>query len=141
MKCILGIKVARSKEDISLSQRKYVVGLLAETEMLDCKPIETLIEMNHKLGIFLDQVPMNKGRYQHFVGRLIYLSYTRPDIAYVVSVVSQFMHSPSKEHMEAKNRILRYLNTSPGRGLLCAKRSELKIVGYTDADWEGDQTE
>lgn len=38
--------------------------------------------------------------------------------------------------MGAENRILRYLNTYPGRGLLCAKRSELKIVGYTDADWK-----
>lgn len=79
---------------------------------------------------------MDKDRYKRFVGRLIYLSYTRPDIAYVVSVFIQFMHSPSKEHMEAENRILRYLNTSPGRGLLCAKRSELKSVGYTDADWK-----
>lgn len=43
------------------------------------------------------------------VGKLIYLSHTRPDIAYAISVVSQFMHNPSKEHIEAVVRILRYL--------------------------------
>ena len=60
--------------------------------MLACKPAETPIEMNHKLRIFPNQVPTDKGRYQRLVGRLIYLSHTRPDIAYAVSVVNQFMH-------------------------------------------------
>ena len=86
--------------------------------MLACKPVETPIEMNHKLGIFPDQVPTDKGQYQRLVGRLIYLSHTRPDIAYAVSVVSQFMHEPSEEHMNAVFRILRYLKGTLGKGLL-----------------------
>jgi hypothetical protein len=49
------------------------------------------------------------------VGKLIYLSHTRPDIAYVVSLVSQFMHYPSEYHMSAVIRILRYLKSSPGK--------------------------
>jgi hypothetical protein len=141
LKYFLGIEVARSKAGISLSQRKYILDLLAETGMLDCKPVATPIEMNHKLGIYPNQSQTDKGRYQRLVGRLIYLSHTRPDIAYAVSVVSQFMHSPSKEHMEAVGRILRYLKTTPGKGLLFAKESELVVVGYTDADWAGDQTD
>ena len=64
--------------------------------MLDCKPIETPIEMNHNLAIYPNQVPTDKGRYQRPVGRLIYLSHTRPDIAYVVSMVNQFMHVLAK---------------------------------------------
>lgn len=108
--------------------------------MLDCKPIETSIEMNHKLRIYPDQLPTDKSRYQCLVGRLIYLSRTRIDIIYIVGVVSQFMHSPIKEHMEVVDRILKYLETSPSRGLLFAKRIELKVVDYTDANWAGDQT-
>ena len=78
-----------------------MLDLLTETDMLNCKPVETPIEMNHKLIIQKNQTPTNKERYQRLVGRLIYLSYTRPDIAYVVSVVSQFRHAPSEEHMDA----------------------------------------
>ncbi|PRQ26842.1 putative RNA-directed DNA polymerase [Rosa chinensis] len=141
LKYFLGIEVARSKKGISLSQRKYVLDLLAETGMLDCNPIETPIEMNHNLAIYPDQVSTDKGRYQRLVGRLIYLSHTRPDIAYAMSVVSQFMHCPSEEHIDAVYRILRYLKMAPGRGLLFEKKGELEVVGYTDADWAGDKTD
>ena len=121
LKYFLGIEVARSKKGISLSQRKYVLDLLTESGMLDCKPARTPIEMNHGLAIFPDQIPTDKERYQRLVGRLIYLSHTRPDIAYAVSVVSQFMHCPSEEHMKAVYRILKYLKMNPGKGLLFKK--------------------
>jgi len=101
LKYFLGIEVARSKHGIFLSLRKYMLDLLTETRMLACKPAETPIKMNHKLGIFLDQTPIDIGHYQRLVGRLIYLSHTRPNLAYGVSVVSQFMHAPSEEHMNA----------------------------------------
>ncbi|CAL2258112.1 unnamed protein product [Prunus armeniaca] len=93
LKYFLEIKVARSQQGIFLSQRKYVWDLLTDTGMLDCKHVDTHIVHNHHLGEYSDQVLTNKERYQRLVGRLIYLSYTRPDIAYAVSVVSQFMHS------------------------------------------------
>ena len=51
----LGIEVARSKHGVLLSQRKYVLDLLIETGMLDCKLVETPMEMKHKLGILQDQ--------------------------------------------------------------------------------------
>ncbi|KAM1108784.1 hypothetical protein ACFX13_005484 [Malus domestica] len=137
LKYFLGIEVARSKHGIFLSQRKYVLDLLAETGMLDCKHVDTPIEQNHLLGLFPDQVPTHKERYQRLMGRLIYLSHTRPDIAYAISVVSQFMHSPSEAHMDAVTRILRHLKMAPGRGLVFSKNGHLNVEGYTDADWAG----
>jgi len=71
------------------------------------------------------------------VGKLIYLSHTRPDISYAVSIVSQFMHCPSKDHMDAVVRILWYLKSAPGKGLMFSKNDHLDIEGYTDADWAG----
>ncbi|XP_068655913.1 secreted RxLR effector protein 161-like [Aristolochia californica] len=67
----------------------------------------------------------------------MYLTHTKPDLVYVLSVVSQFMHSPSEEHMNAVNLILRYLKSSPGKGILFKRGGDLKIEGYTDADWAG----
>jgi Reverse transcriptase (RNA-dependent DNA polymerase) len=141
LKYFLGIEVTRSKQDIVLSQRKYVLDLLTEVGMLDCKPADTPAVQNLKLGNYPNQTPTNKERYQKLVGKLIYLSHTRPDIAYAVSMVSQFMQSPSEAHMEAVNRILRYLKGSPGRGLQFMKHGHLKMSGYTDADWTGNVTD
>lgn len=67
----------------------------------------------------------------------MYLSYTRPDVAYVVNVVSQFMHHPSECHMDAIIRILGYLKSAPGKGLMFSKHNHVDVSGYTDADWVG----
>ncbi|XP_062103692.1 secreted RxLR effector protein 161-like [Humulus lupulus] len=80
------------------------------------------------------------GRYQRLVGRLIYLSHTRPDIGFPVSVVSQYMNNPTEEHVEAVTRILRYLKMTLGKGLLFRKNENKEIRVYTDADWAGDIT-
>ncbi|XP_020417916.1 uncharacterized protein LOC109948642 [Prunus persica] len=134
LKYFLGIEVVRSTIGIFLSQIKYVLDLLTETRMLGCKPVDTPIEMNHKLCEDIDQEPTNKEQYQHLVGSLIYLAHTRPDIAYTVSVVSQFMHSPNVSHRNAVDRILRYLKSALGKGLMFFKNRDLEVVGYTDAD-------
>ncbi|WJZ89883.1 hypothetical protein VitviT2T_009069 [Vitis vinifera] len=141
LKYFLGIEVARSRQGIFLSQRKYILDLLAKVGLLECKPADIPIVQNHKLGEYVDQVPADKQRYQRLVGKLIYLSHTRPDIAYAVSVVSQFMHRPSEDHMDTVMRILRYLKSSPGKGLMFSKNGHLKVAGYTDADWAGNITD
>ncbi|KAI5334683.1 hypothetical protein L3X38_024816 [Prunus dulcis] len=97
------------------------------------------MEEGLKLEIKADQVPANKGHYQRLVKRLMYLAHTRPDIAYALSVVSQFMHNPGEKHMNAMMRILSYLKATLGKGILLTKDDNyLKIEGYTDADWAGD---
>lgn len=121
LKYFLGIEVARLRKGIFLSQQIYILDLLIEVGMLDCKPTDTPIIQNHKLGKDPNQVLADKGWYQRLVGKLIYFSHTHPDIAYVVSIVSQFVHQPSKYLMEAVIRILQYLKSCPGKGL-CFKR-------------------
>ena len=131
------MEVARSKKGITVSQRKYILDLLKETGMSGCKPSDTPVDVSVKLGHIEDGVPTEKGRYQRLVGRLIYLSHTRPDIAFAVSLVSQFMHSPCEKHLEAVYRILRYLKGSPGKGLFFGKSEKRDIEVYTDANWAG----
>ena len=112
-----------------------MLDILTEVGMLVCKSVDTPIVQNHRLEEYSDQAPTDKERYQRLVGKLIYLSHTRPNIAYVVSIVSQFMHNPSEDHMDAVIRILRYSKSSLGEGLLFSKNGHLRINGYTDANW------
>ncbi|CAM8882627.1 unnamed protein product [Rhodiola kirilowii] len=133
----LGMEIARSKEGIVISQRKYILDLLKETGMSACKPTDTPVDPNQKLGNIQKGVPINKPHYQRLVGKLIYLSHTRPDIAFAVGMVSQFMHCPYEEHLEATYRILRYLKSCPGKGLLFKMANNQTIEAFTDADWAG----
>ncbi|KAL5567600.1 hypothetical protein UlMin_024175 [Ulmus minor] len=84
LKYFLGIEVAYSKAGVILSQRKYTLDLLKETGMLGSKPADSPIEPNHKLGDDPEKPKVDKERYQRLVGRLIYLSHIRPDIAYAL---------------------------------------------------------
>ncbi|GKB31582.1 putative RNA-directed DNA polymerase [Tanacetum coccineum] len=90
LKYFLGIEVLRSKQGKFMHQRKYVCDLLAETGMIDCKPVEIPMIMNQKLSNKETTDRADKGRYQRMVGKLIYLSHTRPDIAYAVGVDMEF---------------------------------------------------
>ncbi|KAE8661030.1 Importin subunit beta-1 [Hibiscus syriacus] len=137
LKYFLGMEVARTRTSISISQRKYVLDLLAETGMLGCKHAETSMEFNSKLGNDDDGEEVDRGRYQRLVGKLIYLSHTRPDIAFSVSVISQYMHAPKEKHLEAVYRMLRYLKGTNGNGLHFKKNTSRDIELYTDADWAG----
>jgi len=136
LKYFLGIEISRGSKGVFLSQRKYILNLLNETGMLGCRPAATPIEQNHCLSKDIG-TPVDKECYQRLVGRLIYLSHTRPDIAFSVSVVSQFMHDPKSSHMNVVYRILRYLKSSPGKGLLYTKQGSIQVECYTDADWAG----
>ncbi|KAL5576404.1 hypothetical protein UlMin_018103 [Ulmus minor] len=100
-KYFIGIEFAHSRLGIFISQQKYITDLLKETGKLACRPASTLINPNFKLGEAEEDYAMNRESYQCLVGKLIYLSHTRPDIAYVVSVVSQFMQSPKEIHLQA----------------------------------------
>lgn len=125
LKYFLGIEFTRSKKGIFMNQQKYVLDLLKETGLLGCKSVEMPMEPNIKLQPAKAGNMVDKGRYQRLVGKVIYLSHTRPDMAFVVSLVSQSMHAPGSEHKEVVFRIIRYLKGSPEKGLLYKNHGHL----------------
>ena len=133
----MGIEVAQSNTGIAISQRKYVLDILEETRLLDCKPMETPMDPNVKLVPGQGEPLKDPGQYRRLVGKLNYLTLTRPDISFVVSVVSQFLQAPCDSHWDAVIRILRYIKRAPGQGLLYEDRGHTRIIGYSDADWAG----
>ena len=82
LKYFLGMEIARSHKGISVSQRKYTLDLLKETGMLGCKPATTPMDPAGKIQMEEERSLTDKGRYQRLVGKLIYLSHTRPDISH-----------------------------------------------------------
>ncbi|KAL6335650.1 hypothetical protein AAG906_030788 [Vitis piasezkii] len=101
--------------------KKYVLDLLQETGMSGCQPVDTPIEEGLKLCVEPNHVSTNKGKYQRLVGRLMYLAHTRRDLAYALSVASQYMHNPGEQHMNVVMRILRYLKNALGKGIMFTK--------------------
>ena len=118
LKYFFGMEFARSKEGISVNQRKYILDLLKETGLFGCKSVETPIKANLKLYPTKIENVIDRERFQELVGKLIYLSHTRHDIAFVVCIVSQFMLSQGQEHFDAAYRILRYLKGTLRKGLM-----------------------
>ena len=127
--------MARSKQGIFISQQKYVIDLLKETGMMASKPVATPIEQNHRLSEALGEKKVDRKMYQWLIGRLIYLAHTRPDIAYSMSVISQFMHDPKEIHQQAPYQALHYLKAHPRKGILFKKTSNIALTIYTDADF------
>ena len=79
-------------------QRKYVLDILEEVGMLYCKPVDTPMASNVKFVPGQGEPLRDIGRYRRLVGRLNYLTITRPDISFHVSVVSQLLQSPCDSH-------------------------------------------
>ncbi|RVX10421.1 Retrovirus-related Pol polyprotein from transposon TNT 1-94 [Vitis vinifera] len=141
LRYFLGMEVGRTKEGILVTQRKHVLDLLQETGMLGCKPVDMPMDPIGKIDKDNDSHPTDKDRYQRLVGKLTYLTHTRPDIGFAVSMVSRYMNNPTERHMKAVYRILQYLKKSPGRGLYFKKTSSREVEVFTDADWAGSLTD
>ena len=136
LRYFLGVEVMRIKHEIFLSQRKYVLDLLSETRKLGAKPCSSPmapgIHLTREGGLFEDPE-----RYRRLVRKLNYLKVTRPDIAHLVSVISQYMSSPTVDNWAVVEHILCYLKGAPGQGILYSNHGHNRVECFRDADWAG----
>lgn len=129
----LGLEISRSPAGFFISQRKYASDLIAEygvTSSLKL-PMNIHLRLTADSGEFLN----DPHPYQRLLGKLIYLTISRPDITYSVHILTQFMQHPTCDHMDAAMKLLRYINSNPGQGILLSSSSATELKAYCDSDW------
>lgn len=126
----LCIEAHMSDDGLSLCQRKYALDILAEADFLSAKPVNTPMTPGHCLSKEGGQKLDDVSSYRRLIGRLLYLTATRPDIAYAVQQVNQYVDIPTNER-----RVLRYIKKASGHGLFYPKNNAMQLNVFSDADW------
>ena len=133
LRYFLGMEVARSRKGIVVSKRKYILDLLKEIGVRSCKLADRPMDQNKKIGTYNNGTPMDQGRYQRLMGKLIYLTHSTKYC--LCSEHCKLIHArPREEQLEVVFfQILRYLKLTSRKGLFFRKSKERKLE-VTDVD-------
>ncbi|XP_070014697.1 uncharacterized mitochondrial protein AtMg00810-like [Nicotiana sylvestris] len=144
LKYFLGIEVLRSKSSIILNRRKYVLELISDIGLSGAKPVITPMETNLRLttvefdkatDIMGDVAMQDPTLYRKLIGKLMYVTITRPDISYVIQTLNQFMQHPKRSHWEVALRVVRYLKNAPSQGVWLKAGAATELSCWCDSDW------
>jgi transposase InsO family protein len=124
--------------NISLDQGTTVMRLLEDYNMSDCKPLSTPAEGTLPPSTDETDESMRDKPYRALVGSLLYLLFTRPDIAFAVNQLTRHLNNPSPAHWQAAKRVLRYLRGTTNLGLQYTRQGTPELTGYSDADFAAD---
>ena len=131
----LGLEFTTLPTGMAVSQKKFIKDLLQEHADSLGPPVVSPLDINHKLfndqGILLD----DPSAYRQLVGKLNFLTNTRPDLSFCVQHLSQFMATPRQPHWDAALHVLRYLKATPDQGLFFSSVPTFDLTAYCDADW------
>jgi protein associated with RNAse G/E len=133
----LGLEVWRNVGQTFVSRGKYVREVLKRFKMDQCKVSYVPMQQNRKLYCDDGSKEVNDTVYRQMVGSLNYLTTTKPDIAYFVSVLSQFMAKPLESHWNAAKGVPRYLKGTLDYGIKYIDSFDFELTGYSDSDWAG----
>ena len=130
----LGVEITGTKLGTFLSQQSYARSILKEFEMTGYNPLSVSLQEALKLRLWLEADMVDAGQYRKLVGKLIYLTNTRPDLKCAVGALSMYMASPREPHLQAAKQVLRYIRGTLDFGILYIKEESSVIFGFTDSD-------
>ncbi|GKA21489.1 putative RNA-directed DNA polymerase, partial [Tanacetum coccineum] len=134
---VLGIEIVPHVSGILLSQKKYILELLQSAGLSNCNPVSSPMVTSSSLSLDDSTAFSNPVKYRQVVGSLQYVTLSRPDIAFAVNKVCQYMHAPTENHWSAVKRILRYLHGTVEHGMLIRRSSGSTLQAFTDVLWKG----
>ncbi|XP_070026049.1 uncharacterized mitochondrial protein AtMg00810-like [Nicotiana sylvestris] len=131
----LGIEVHYSDSGVFLHQRKFILDLLDDFHCSDVSLVLCPLELFAKLKAHVGDPLPKPDVYRSLIGKLNFLTHTRPDICFVVQHLSQFLQSPCLPHMQAALHVLRYLKGTSDCGIFFNNSSDLSLTICCDSDW------
>nr|GEZ20195.1 uncharacterized mitochondrial protein AtMg00810-like [Tanacetum cinerariifolium] len=129
----LGIEVSQRKDRVEIKQERYAIKILKEAGMENCNATLYPMEKDLKLSKAEDEPEVEATQYRKVVGCLRYLLHTRPDLTYLVGVISRYMQSPRESHARAIKQIMRYVKGTTSFGIKYNRSNDIKLVGYSDS--------
>ncbi|GJV41568.1 retrovirus-related pol polyprotein from transposon TNT 1-94 [Tanacetum coccineum] len=136
LKFFLGLQVHQSPRGIFISQSQYAIELLKKHGLDECVSMSTPMA-TERLDADLQGTPTNEMTYHRMIGGLMYLTASRPDIAYATFVCARYQARPTVKHLKEVKRIFWYLRQSYNMGLWYPKDSGFELIAYSDADHAG----
>ena len=129
----IGVEFVHLPHGIFLHQTPYILQILEDSGMLDCRPEHVPLPAGLHLFTDMNSPPINSTIYCQLVGKLIFLTTTRPDLAFLVGLVSRFMTQPQQAHLDVVYYILRYVKKTATYGLFYSRHDTDTIQGFNDA--------
>ncbi|GKE34263.1 retrovirus-related pol polyprotein from transposon TNT 1-94, partial [Tanacetum coccineum] len=134
MKFFLGLQVHQSPREIFICQSQYTMNLLKKHEMKKCDTISTPMA-TVKLDAYLQGTQVDQTKYHSMIGGLMYLTASRPDIAFATFVCARYQARLTEKHLKEVKRIFQYLRIN--MGLWYSKDSGIDLIAYSGADLAG----
>ncbi|XP_050918924.1 secreted RxLR effector protein 161-like [Lathyrus oleraceus] len=139
MRHFLGMEVLQNSDGIFICQRRYAREVLARFEMENSNSVKNPIVPGTKLSKDEGGTKVDVTFFKQMVGSLMYLTITRPDLMYGISLISRYMSRPTMSHWLAAKRFLRYLKGTTELGILYTKNEGFsKLLAFTDSGYAGD---
>ncbi|XP_030922730.1 uncharacterized protein LOC115949586 [Quercus lobata] len=133
----LGFQVKQRKDGIFISQEKYAKNLVKRLSLDFKKHTSTPMSSSAKLSFDAADVDIDPTLYRSMIGSLLYLTASRPDIAFSVEVCARFQAALKESHLTAVKQIIRYINETSDYGIWYSRDLNECLAGYSDADWAG----
>nr|KYP56954.1 Retrovirus-related Pol polyprotein from transposon TNT 1-94 [Cajanus cajan] len=138
MRHFLGIEVIQSNTGIFICQRQYAHDVLARFNMTESNSVRNPIVPGTILSKDIEGSAVDATKFKQVVGSLMYLTVTRPDLMFRVSLISRYMANPKESHWAAAKRLLRYLKGTLEYGIFYQEKTKTGLMAYSDNNYAGD---